>query len=189
MLTSVRTDGVGQAFSLPSRPPTIGCTRCTSKPAPIEARRSGCSLHAVRSRVHRFGKSVAESKLRLPTSSMSRRQAAALRPACLACLPACLLALSQISPAPRPQTTPQVCKCGLGSMATGKQYITTPCPCSCSLAHPSIHRAQGPQQQHCPGERSKDVGDPTAHPGPSIVQSNKLQNLPSFFSMQTPPYI
>jgi hypothetical protein len=60
-------------------------------------------------------------------------------PAWPACLPACLLAACSQSSLAGTATSnpPQVCKCGLGSLATGKQYITTPCPCSCSLAHPS----------------------------------------------------
>ncbi len=160
--------------TVPPRPPTIGCASCKSDPSANRSAAFCCSLHGrVVNCSHgdRFGKSVAEStKLALHVSEAGRRDAQ---------MPA---ACQQ--PAPRPQTSASVGSLPPAFLAHKDSNITPPC---CSIRHTGGLALQPPVDPR-PGESSRDDGHLTLTPVPAIVQSNKLQKLPSLSYMQAPPY-
>jgi hypothetical protein len=135
----------------------------------------GCSLH-VRvvdcSHGDRFGKGVAES------SKLSLLVSEAKPPRCQ------LLALPAAGTStPNPLQVVWVrCLCFSGPQQSNINYPM--------LLHPP-RRGSGsaaPSRPPRPGKSSRDGGHLTLTPAPAIVQSSKLQNLPSLFYMQTPPY-
>jgi len=143
-------------FSQLSGPRSIGCAGCTPNPAPIAERPSGSSLHVVRSRGDRCGKSVAEAMMldaslcslcSLHVSEASRRAASCLALAGLLDLPSHSLA---VSPAPRPKP-PSLQVWARRPQEFQESNITTPTPCPsglCPMPAPSI--AQGP---HTPAQQ------------------------------------
>jgi len=161
-----------RALRFPRQHPLHWLRALHVRPSANRSAASWCSLH-VRvvdcSHGDRFGKSAAEST---KLCSMSRRQAAAMPAACLALRPPRATGIAT----PNPQVWVR-CLCFSGPQE---------CNISPMLLHPP-RRGPGtaapssPRQHPRPSERSRDAGHLPFTPAPAIVQSNKLQNLPSLF--------